>query len=214
MCELINTHGAMLMAATCHKRSIQYLSFSTDLVFDGHKQQPYIESDPVNPLNVFGQTKALAEKYVMDMNPQALIVRTSSFFGPWDKANFLTRMINALTEGNAFIAAEDLTMTPTYVPDLVHACLDLLMDEEIGIWHLANGGEITWAELARKSAEVAGLDPTLIQGCFAHDFPGYMARRPKYSALGSERGQLLPSLEDALARYTNRLKLSNKILVL
>ncbi|MDQ4140802.1 MAG: SDR family oxidoreductase, partial [Bacteroidota bacterium] len=205
-CQLINTHGAMLVAATCHKRNIQYLTFSSDLVFDGRQQRPYTETDLVNPLSVYGKSKVLSEKYVLDMNPQALIVRTSSLFGPWDNLNFLTSMVNTLTEGGTFRAAEDITVSPTYVPDLVHACLDLLMDEETGIWHLTNDGEVSWADLARKGAEIVGLESNLIQGAFAREIPGFIARRPKYSVLSSQYGRLLPSLDDALLRYTNRLK--------
>jgi dTDP-4-dehydrorhamnose reductase len=79
------------------------------------------------------------------MNPQALVVRTSSFFGSWDDFNFLTLMGKQLTQGNAFLAPEDIIISPTYVPDLVNACLDLLVDEESGIWHLTNEGELSWA---------------------------------------------------------------------
>ncbi|WP_034257015.1 family 1 glycosylhydrolase [Adhaeribacter aquaticus] len=210
-CHLVNTHGALLLAAACQKRGVQYLTFSSDLVFDGLKQQPYTESDPVNPINVYGQSKANAEKFVLDMYPQALIVRTSSFFGPWDDSNFLTMMLNQLSKGNTFLAPEDIIVSPTYVPDLVNACLDLLVDEESGIWHLSNEGEISWADLARRGAEIAGLSPQLVQGFVANELQGLQAKRPRYSALISERGQLLPALEDALIRYVNRIKISKRI---
>ncbi|MFB9862355.1 family 1 glycosylhydrolase [Rufibacter immobilis] len=212
-CHLVNSHGAMLLAATCQKRGVQYLTFSSDLVFDGLQQQPYTESDEVNPLNVYGKSKAQAEKYVLDMHPQALVVRTSSFFGPWDDFNFLTLMVTQLAQGNTFLAPEDIIISPTYVPDLVNACLDLLVDEESGIWHLTNEGEISWAGLARKTAELAGLDPKLIHGFSANELQGQQAPRPRYSALSSERGQLLPALEDALLRYTNRMKWAKRIAV-
>jgi dTDP-4-dehydrorhamnose reductase len=211
-CQLVNTHGAMLLAAACRKRNIQYLTFSSDLVFDGLKQQPYTERDPVNPINVYGHSKAQAEQYVLDMHPQALVVRTSSFFGPWDDFNFLTLMLQQLGQGRAFLAPEDIIISPTYVPDLVHACLDLLVDEESGLWHLTNEGELSWAVLARKGAAIAGFDPALIQGFSANELQGHQAPRPRYSALRSERGQLLPSLDDALLRYANRMKLSRRII--
>jgi dTDP-4-dehydrorhamnose reductase len=212
-CHLINTHGAMLLAAACHKRNIQFLTFSSDLVFDGIKQQPYTEGDVVNPLNVYGKSKAQAERYVLDMHPQALVVRSSSFFGPWDNFNFLTLMVNQLRKGNAYLAPEDIIISPTYVPDLVQACLDLLVDEESGIWHLTNEGELSWADLARQGAGIVGLSPHLIKGFSANELQGHQAPRPRYSALSSERGQLLPSLEDALMRYANRMKLTNRIMI-
>ena len=213
VCYDINVHGAMLLAATCHKRNIPYLTFSSDMVFDGKKQQLYLENDEVNPVNVYGKSKVLAEKYVIDMNPEALVVRTSSFFNPWDNCNFLTKTVNELAVGNQVLMAHDSTISPTYVPDLVHACLDLIIDEEKGIWHLVNEGQCTYADLARTAAKLIGLNPLLIQDCETHEIPGQKARRPLYSALSSQRGQILPSLADALSRYASRLKLSNQMAV-
>lgn len=212
-CYDINVHGAMLLAATCHKRNIPYLTFSSDLVFDGYKQQPYLESDKVNPLNVYGQSKALAEKYVLDMNPEALVVRTSSFFNPWDSSNFLTKILNELASGNQVVLADNITISPTYVPDLVHACLDLIIDEEKGIWHLVNEGQCTYADLVRKAAKFVGLNPYLIEGGDTQEIPGQKAKCPAFRVLNSEHGQILPSLEDALSRYTSRLKLLNQMAV-
>jgi dTDP-4-dehydrorhamnose reductase len=98
-----------------------------------------------------------------------------------------------------------LVVTPTYVPDLVNVSLDLLIDRERGVWHLTNGEAVTWADLARKACEVAGVDPRGLQERPAREL-GYVAVRPAYSALGSERGMLLPSLEDALGRYIKALE--------
>jgi dTDP-4-dehydrorhamnose reductase len=96
-------------------------------------------------------------------------------------------------------------VSPTYVPDLVHACLDLLIDGERGVWHLANNGMVTWGDLARKTAAMAGLDAGLVEDCDAKDL-GLTALRPLYSVLGSERGCLLPSLEHSLERYMSEWK--------
>jgi dTDP-4-dehydrorhamnose reductase len=98
-------------------------------------------------------------------------------------------------------AAGDLVVSPTYVPDLVNATLDLLIDGERGLWHLANDGAITWADFARRAAERAGLDASLVIAKPASAL-GYVASRPRYSVLGSARGRLMPSLESAIARYT------------
>ena len=90
--------------------------------------------------------------------------------------------------------------TPTYVPDLVHACLDLLIDKEKGIWHLTNGSPVTWAQLALMAAGAAGVDTSLFQERAA--LPGSAdVLLATYSALASERAALLPSLSDALERY-------------
>ena len=107
--------------------------------------------------------------------------------------------LRSSAEGVPVAAANDLVVSPTYVPDLVHATLDLLIDGERGIWHLANEGAVTWEELARMAARAAGLDASLVHGR-PHATLGLTAGRPAYAALGSERGTLLPTLEDALAR--------------
>ena len=95
------------------------------------------------------------------------------------------------------------TVSPTYVPDLVHACLDLLIDRESGIWHLTNEGEITWADLARRAAELASVDASRLQVCTDHR-AHLAARRPRYSALRSGRAFPMPTLDDALGRYVSQ----------
>jgi dTDP-4-dehydrorhamnose reductase len=93
-----------------------------------------------------------------------------------------------------------MTVSPTYVPDLVHTCLDLAVDRESGVWHLNNGGEVTWFELARMAAERAGIDASGLVGLASNDM-GMAAARPRYSVLHSERAILLPRLENALDRF-------------
>jgi dTDP-4-dehydrorhamnose reductase len=200
LCHRENALGPELLAAACARRQASLLTFSSDLVFDGAKRSPYVESDAPSPLNVYGQSKAEAERRVLEALPNALIIRTSAFFGPWDKYNFVTLALSSLSEERIFTAAEDTVISPTYVPDLVHASLDLLIDNESGIWHLANSGEITWAELAERAAALAGLDASLVDARPNHTL-ALPAPRPAYSVLGSQRGALLPPLEDALSRY-------------
>jgi dTDP-4-dehydrorhamnose reductase len=137
---------------------------------------------------------------VLGILPSALVIRTAAFFGPWDDWNFLTRTLASLALGLPVDAADDLVVSPTYVPDLVHATLDLLIDGERGIWHLANTGEISWAEFARMAARAADLDESLVRGR-PHTELGLVAARPTYAALGSERGTLLQPLEAALGAY-------------
>ena len=204
-CMAANTHGPTVLALACIRHAIRFMTYSSDLVFDGGKQTPYVESDPVAPLGVYGRSKADSERRVLEADPQALVIRTSSFFGPWDRHNFVTQAVQALRSGQSFEASNDLVVSPTYVPDLVNASLDLLVDRERGIWHLTNGEAITWAGLARKACEAAGVDASRLVEKPAADC-GYQAARPGYSALGSERGLLLPSLDDALARYMKALE--------
>jgi dTDP-4-dehydrorhamnose reductase len=198
-----NVIGAVALAEACAERGLPFVTYSSDLVFDGagHAARPYVETDPVSPLGVYGATKAEAEARVLAVHSGALVVRTAAFFGPWDEWNFVTVTLRSLVAGVPVTAAGDLVVSPTYVPDLVHTTLDLLIDGERGIWHLANRGAVTWAELARRAACMASLDESLVQECPSCEL-GLESARPAYAALDSVRGSLMPSLDDALARYT------------
>lgn len=208
-CRRENVTGPAVLAAACARAGVRLLTFSSDLVFDGGLRAPYPERHPVAPLGVYGRTKAEAEDRVLAAHPGALVVRTAAFFGPWDDDNFLTVALAHLRARRPFACADDVVVSPTYVPDLVSASLDLLIDGERGIWHLANPGAITWADLAVRAAGLAGLGTADIHPVAACDL-GWRAPRPAYSVLGSERSHpvageagssLLPSLDDALARY-------------
>jgi dTDP-4-dehydrorhamnose reductase len=199
-CRRENAIGPAVLAEACAERGISLVTFSSDLVFDGKGRRPYVESDPVGPLNVYGRTKAEAETRVLELFPSALVIRTSAFFGPWDMHNFVTIALRLLSAGEPFTAADDAVVSPTYVPDLVNASLDLLIDGERGVWHLANVGALTWLELARRAAALGGVGRGRLIGCPTAAL-GLAAPRPAYTALGSERGTLLPDLDDALRRY-------------
>jgi dTDP-4-dehydrorhamnose reductase len=199
-CERANTHGAGTLAEACANAGVSLLTFSSDLVFNGLKRTPYVETDQVSPLGEYGASKARAESLILSLLPSALVIRTSSFFGPWDASNFLTQTLSSLENGVPVHAACDLVMSPTYVPDLADAALDLLIDGACGLWHLANDGAVTWADFALCAAARSGLDQSLIIPR-PHRAFGYAAARPPYSVLGSERAWLMPSLDDALRRF-------------
>jgi dTDP-4-dehydrorhamnose reductase len=199
-CYRENAAGPAILAEACARSRARFLTYSSDLVFDGGKNAPYTETDPARPLNAYGRSKHAAEERVLAALPSALIIRSSAFFGPWDPYNFVTLALRELSAGRQFEAAADQVVSPTYVPDLVDASLDLLIDGEAGIWHLTNEGAVTWFELARTAAAMAGADGGRVRVPDARP-DSLPAARPRYSVLGSERGQLLPPLEDALERY-------------
>ena len=199
-CYRVNTAGPAVLAAVCAKYGTKLVIFSSDLVFDGSLKGRYRESDPVNPLNVYGDSKAKAEREVSGLNPDALIIRTAAFFGPWDQYNFVSGVLNTLKQGHDLHAEEDVWVSPTYVPDLADHTLDLLMDDEKGIWHLSNDGALSWAELALEVAGRARLNQAQIKPMSAEHM-NYRALRPKNSSLESGKGICMPSLSNALDRY-------------
>ena len=192
-CYRENTIGAELLAHACARVGIPYVTFSSDLVFDGSLGRAYVESDLVCPTGIYGSSKAAAERLVARAWPDALIVRTSAFFGPWDRYNFAHAVMEDLGAGRALQVCDSTMVSPTYVPDLVHAALDLLIDGTSGVWHLANQGYVSWHELALRLARAARIDA------------GGLVRVDQadacVTALTSERGLILPPLEEAIERF-------------
>jgi dTDP-4-dehydrorhamnose reductase len=189
-CFSANVTGPELLAKACKLHGIPLVTFSSDLVFDGKLGRSYIEPDAPAPACEYGRSKAEAEARLMKIDADALIVRTSAFFGPWDRFNFLFETVERLRRGDQVIASDKSVVSPTYVPDLVHAALDLLLDEETGIWHLTNQGAISWHDLAREIADRARLDPRRIIAAQADERSD--------TSLTSKRGLLLRPLDHAL----------------
>jgi dTDP-4-dehydrorhamnose reductase len=204
-CMRENVSGPANLATVCADREIPLVTFSSDLIFDGRKDEAYVERDQGSPLNVYGLSKARAEEEVLRQYSEALVIRTSAFFGPWDEYNFVHAVLRTLSMGNHFVAADDVTISPTYVPHLVNAVLDLLIDGERGVWHLANGGAATWAEFAKLVAEMGGSNRAYVRGR-PNASLSLAAQRPSFSALASERGLLMPSLEQGLENYFHERK--------
>jgi dTDP-4-dehydrorhamnose reductase len=199
-CFAINSTAPSIMARLSKEKGIRFMTFSSDLVFDGSKNDPYHEADRAQPLNVYGRSKADGEENVLSANPASLVIRTSAFFGPWDQYNFIYDVCSALANGRTLPVVNDVVVSPTYIPDLVNTALDILIDEEEGIWHLSNDGSLTWAELATEVAERKKLpkDNLLSRPL---DEMNWRAARPRFSALISEKGAKLATLDNALERY-------------
>jgi dTDP-4-dehydrorhamnose reductase len=201
-CYRENELGSTVLARVAGESGLPLVVFSSDLVFDGRRGSAYRESDVPGPLNVYGRSKLAAEAAVHRFAERALVIRTAAFFSAEDEHNFLTRTLRQLVHARPVEAYGKVTVSPTYVPDLVATTLDLLVDGESGIWHLANAGSQTWYELALAVATFGRLDAKLVRPIPA---PAYI---PEFTALTSERGLMLPPLEWALERYQTAL-LSN-----
>ena len=195
-CFRANAHGPEFLALAAKLHGIPLVTFSSDLVFDGRLGRPYVESDRPTPLCAYGRSKAEAESRLLTIDADALIIRTSAFFGPWDRYNFIADTVEKLKRGEEIVASDRAVVSPTYVPDLVHAALDLLLDQEKGIWHLTNEGAVSWHQLACEAADMARLDRRLIR----RDSNAPAAD----TSLSSDRGILLRPLDRAIRDFADQ----------
>jgi dTDP-4-dehydrorhamnose reductase len=204
-CHHENVMGATALAAGAAASNLPLIMFSSDLVFDGRSSLPYVESSPVSPTSVFGRSKVAAESAVLTADSRALCVRTSALFGSPPQTNYLTHALQTLKSGGRFAAPEDVIVSPTFVPDLVQASLDLLIDGQRGLWHVVNQGSVSWARLVQLAADSVNIDTRLLERRQAVD-DVRACGRSRSTALSSERGVLLPTLEDAIARYAGSMQ--------
>ena len=194
----VNALAVGALAEATARHGVGFVTFSTDYVFDGEKPTGYVESDPPNPLNVYGKTKLEGEQLAMADHPNALVIRTSWLLSATHH-NFLTNMLELLAKGSVEVV-DDQRGRPTFVDDLVRGTFAVIGAS--GILHLTNQGETTWYGLAREIAKVAGHSPDLVRPISSSDLDR-PARRPANSVLDSERLQLMGV--DDLSRHLEAL---------
>lgn len=199
-CMRANRDGSVALAVACAARGIHYTTFSSDLVFDGTSTERYQEGDATNPLGVYGRSKAEADRILLSHRAPILVARTAAFFSPDDDHNFAVQVLAHAANRKRFAAANDLWVSPTYLPDLVRAVIDLVIDGETGLWHLVNDGSTTWADFAVLVARSVGTDPSHVAPVSSEEL-GYAARRPRHGHLASARGAIMPALDDAIRRF-------------
>jgi dTDP-4-dehydrorhamnose reductase len=182
LATLINTAAVGAIAAWAGNLSRPMVTFSTDYVFDGFADEPYVESSPTNPINAYGRSKLLGESLAVEHG--ALVVRTSWVISG-SHPNFVATILGKLKEQDLRVV-DDQRGCPTVAADLARASYKALQSGVTGLLHLTNQGETTWYELARTSVGLAELDPSRLSPCETVDYPT-PARRPAYSVLASER---------------------------
>jgi dTDP-4-dehydrorhamnose reductase len=174
--------------------------FSSDYVFDGSKRAPYVESDPPNPLGVYGASKLHGEAAAGD---QAWTVRSSWLFGPAGH-NFVRTMLRLGAARGEVAVVDDQRGCPTYTAHLA-AAVPAILERPYGTYHVAASGDCTWAEFAEAIFEEAGLDCS-VRRISTAEF-GAKAPRPPYSVLRSEQGAPeLPHWREGLRECLGRLR--------
>ncbi len=173
--------------------------YSTDYVFDGAKREPYVESDPPNPLSAYGRTKLHGEGAAGEAS---WVVRSSGLFGPTG-SNFVRTMLRLGAERDEVAVVDDQRTAPTYVGHLAAATRGVL-ELPFGVWHLAADGDCTWAEFAAALFEEAGVRCRVRP--ISTEELGRPAARPAYSVLRSDKGApTLPHWREGLRECLRRL---------
>ncbi|MGA1784917.1 MAG: dTDP-4-dehydrorhamnose reductase, partial [Pontimonas sp.] len=182
----VNGAAPAEMARACAACDIPFVHLSTDYVFDGTAKDPYSEDSPLNPVSVYGQSKAEGERAVLSEHPEGtIIVRTAWLYGEHGP-NFPATMLRLAHERETLSVVTDQIGQPTWTHDLA-TWIKGLIDAKIshGIFHGTNSGETSWFDFARAVFEEAGLDPDRIQPTTSKSFVR-PAPRPAWSVLGHD----------------------------
>lgn len=194
----INSFGTLNIAKAAQNCLADLVYISTDYVFDGMKQSPYLEEDKPNPINIYGESKRLGERFVQLIHPKSYIIRTSWLYGS-SSPIFVNRMIENAKKKKEIQVSNSEFSTPTSMKDFVEA-LVTVSKHSYGTYHLVNEGSCSLYELAKQIYQEAGADPALVSPVSSGK-EERQAKRPGYSALGKSKDFSMRSWQEALHEY-------------
>jgi dTDP-4-dehydrorhamnose reductase len=182
----INARGARNAAKVADRLGALIIHVSTDYVFDGQKNQPYVETDRPQPLNVYGNSKLAGEYFVSSICPRHFVLRTSALYGKnpcraKGGLNFVELMRKLAREGKDIKVVDNEFVTPTSTVDVARQIVKLTECDAYGLYHGTSEGSCSWYQFANEIFALSGLRPSL-QVASASDFPSKV-RRPAYSVL-------------------------------
>jgi dTDP-4-dehydrorhamnose reductase len=205
-----NALGAFTVARAAADVGAGVVFFSTDYVFGGEERErdnPYEEGDKIEPLNVYGVSKAAGEQLVMQANARHVVVRSAGLYGTATSRKgwtFPELMINKAKTDGVVRVVTDQALSPTFTADLAQKTRELVEEDASGLFHLTNAGECSWFEFARATFDLAGIEVEMEP--IETGETQRRARRPSYSALRTTRVQEagvdpMRSWEEALGVY-------------
>lgn len=214
ICYAVNALGVKNIAEACKKENIKIVHFSTDYVFDGTKNRPYIEEDPCNPINFYGHTKREGEIFLQTLSPNYLLIRTSWLYGI-NGRNFVKTIMHKGQTEKKLDVVDDQIGSPTYTKDLAGAVKLLIERNQTGIYHVTNRGHCSWYDFAVKILQGNGLTDVAINP-IKSDQLVRPAMRPFYSVLGNRKlhettGKMMRPWQIALLDYLDLEKLKNTV---
>lgn len=188
--KAVNADAVRNLVEIAEEHELRLIHVSTDYVFDGTARLPIEVDATINPIGVYGKTKAEGEKYVLQSLGDAIVIRTSWVFSSYGK-NFVKTILRLINEKPEIGVVADQFGSPTYAHDLASACIKIMTQSEPirskgSIYHYCNEGAINWYQFAKEIATLSGKKDYPINAITTDDFPT-KAKRPVYSVLSTDR---------------------------
>ncbi|MCK4758817.1 MAG: dTDP-4-dehydrorhamnose reductase [Candidatus Aminicenantes bacterium] len=207
----VNALAVRNLSLICKELDLTLVHFSTDYVFDGKKETPYVEEDPPHPLNVYGVSKLAGEYFVRTILKRYFLIRTCGLYGEagcWGKgSNFVDTVISLGKKNDTLKIVNDQIVTPTSTAELALKIKELIRTQHYGLYHLTNEGQCTWFEFTETIFSLVRESPNLLPV----DSESYGARalRPPYSVLENRKAKKVGLNEfshwkDALKQYLKK----------
>ncbi|MBR2665865.1 MAG: dTDP-4-dehydrorhamnose reductase [Methanobrevibacter sp.] len=204
----VNGEGVKNLALACREVDCPLVHISTDYVFNGQNDRPWVEDDEIGPISIYGKSKLEGEEHIKEILEKYFIVRTAWLYGV-NGRNFPRTMLELAQNHSEITVVYDEVGTPTYTPDLAKGISELIETDYYGTYHLTNSGNCSWCEFARYIFEVADVDVNVIP-VTASEF-ARPAPRPSYSVLENrnwvENGfEPLRNYKEAIKEYIELIK--------
>ena len=208
LCKKLNTYAPRDLAIVAKEIGADYITYSTDFVFDGEKKAPYTEEDIPNPLSVYGKSKYDGEKEVFKVKLDSFVVRTSWLFGIANN-NFNKQVINWSKSKDELSIVDDQISSPTYSKDLAYYSWELIKTKKYGLYHLSNGGEASKYNQGKYVLDKIDWQGKLNRAK-TKDF-NLKARRAEYTKLDSSKlekviDKKIPSWENGIDRFLEEME--------
>jgi dTDP-4-dehydrorhamnose reductase len=185
LCFSVNAEGVKNIAVICKDRGIKVVHFSTDYVFNGKKETPYLEDDLCDPINVYGLSKLAGERYLQQYSENYLLIRSSWLYGRNGK-NFVRTIVEKARTEKTMKVVDDQVGSPTFTWDLARAVQLLVEGQYNGIFHITNRGHCSWYEFAQKIVKFSSANDVAVHP-IKSDALARLANRPSYSVLGCRK---------------------------
>ena len=197
-----NAAGPAVIAAACRRSGATLVHYSTNFVFDGSLDRPYVEADEPAPISAYGESKLAGERMVFSSGAHALVIRTAALFG--GPRSFPRRILERASSADRLPVVGDQLINPTYARDLAEATLQLVERDLTGIVHVVGGGCAGWDAFARAVLEEFGVRAQ-VESVPTEAFPT-AARRPRNGCLATTRYHALRPWQEALHEWAVEAK--------